>query len=82
MNNNRDDIRLKEFGEHFRQVRLSKKMSQKELAFEADIEVSQISRIERGIINPTVTTLLVLAEALEIPASTFLKYHSGKTKSR
>lgn len=82
MNNNRDKIRLKEFGEHFRLIRKSKNLSQDALALEADIEKSQISRIERGVINPTVTTLLILAEAMEIPVSTFFKYHSIKGKSK
>ncbi len=35
-----------------------------ELAFEADVEYSQIAKIERGIINTTISTVQTLAEAL------------------
>jgi transcriptional regulator with XRE-family HTH domain len=80
MNNTRDEIRLKEFGEHFRRIRKSKHFSQKDLAFEADIEVSQISRIENGIINTTVTTILLLAEALDIPPAKLFDYKQSKGK--
>jgi len=37
-----------------------------ELAFEADIEYSQIAKIERGISNTTISTAYLLAKALEI----------------
>jgi transcriptional regulator with XRE-family HTH domain len=80
MNHNRDRLWLKEFGEHFRQVRKSKKLSQREVAFEADIEVSQVSRIENGVINTSVTTILLLAEAMAVPASQLFDYHPAKGK--
>jgi transcriptional regulator with XRE-family HTH domain len=32
----------------------------------ADIELSQVSRIETGLINPKLSTILILAKALEI----------------
>jgi transcriptional regulator with XRE-family HTH domain len=37
-----------------------------ELAFEADIEYSQIAKIERGVINTTISTAHALAIALNI----------------
>ena len=37
-----------------------------ELAFEADIEYSQIAKIERGVSNTTISTVQLLASALEI----------------
>lgn len=57
------------FGAYVRKLRLAKKMTMKDLAFEADIELSQVHRIEKGKINPTLTTILVLADALQISAS-------------
>jgi transcriptional regulator with XRE-family HTH domain len=74
MNHTRDEIQLKEFGEHLRRLRESKQLSQKDLAFEADIEVSQISRIENGVINTTLTTILLLAESLGVPPSQLFDY--------
>jgi transcriptional regulator with XRE-family HTH domain len=57
---------IKAIGSKIRNLRLAKDMSQEELANEAEIPLSQIGRIERGENNPTISTLLVLAEALEI----------------
>lgn len=37
-----------------------------QLSFMADVELSQIYRIEKGKINPTLTTLKTIADALEI----------------
>jgi transcriptional regulator with XRE-family HTH domain len=42
-------------------------LSQEGLAIEADVPISQIGRIERGEINPTLSTLYSLASALKIP---------------
>ena len=41
-------------------------MSQEELANEADVPLSQIGRIERGETNPTISTLYVIAQALQL----------------
>jgi len=42
------------------------------LAYEADIEYSQIAKIEKGLINTTVSTVLILAQALGVkPAELF-----------
>ena len=36
------------------------------LAKEADIEYSQLSKIERGVINTTISTVYVLSQALAV----------------
>ena len=47
-------------------------MTMMELAFEADVEYSQIAKIERGVINTTVSTVQILAQALGVkPADLF-----------
>lgn len=40
---------LKTFGKRLKQLREEKGISQAQLAFEAEIQISQISRIERGL---------------------------------
>lgn len=57
---------LKVFGDRLRELRISKKLSQEQLANLADIPLSQVGRIERGEINPTLSTLSALAKALKI----------------
>ncbi|MTI20907.1 XRE family transcriptional regulator [Fulvivirga sp. RKSG066] len=41
-------------------------MSQEELAYEADIPISQVGRIERGEINVTISTLYLIAKAMNM----------------
>ena len=53
-------------GERIRTLRILQRMSQEELANEADIPLSQIGRIERGETNPTISTLYVIAQALQL----------------
>ncbi|MCC2599783.1 helix-turn-helix domain-containing protein [Sphingobacterium sp. FBM7-1] len=54
------------FGEHLRQLRTARKLSQEELANYANVPISQIGRIERGEGNPTLSTLFSLSQALNI----------------
>jgi transcriptional regulator with XRE-family HTH domain len=75
VNNTRDEKRLKEFGLQIRKFRKAKKLTLEGLAFEADIELSQVHRIEKGKINPTLTTILLLADALEISPSKLFDYY-------
>ncbi|UOU98700.1 helix-turn-helix domain-containing protein [Chryseobacterium daecheongense] len=68
-----DFKRLQIIGRRFRDLRLQKNLTQKELAFMVDVEISQITRIERGIINTSILNLMKIADALEISISEFLK---------
>lgn len=58
---------IKAFGARLRQLRLARHLSQEELAWKCDLETSQISRIERGVINTSLSHIFVLAEALDVP---------------
>jgi transcriptional regulator with XRE-family HTH domain len=66
MNNVNKEELLVQLGYHVRTIRKSKKMTLEQLACDANIEISQIYRIEKGKINPTFTTLLALSVGLEI----------------
>ena len=66
MNKTRDTIYCKAFGEQLRKLRKKRGLTMMELAFEADIEYSQIAKIERGVSNTTISTVHVIAKALEI----------------
>lgn len=66
MTHNRNHKLLKQFGHHLKAMRLKKRLSQETLAFEADIPISQIGRIERGEVNTTLSTLNLLAKALKV----------------
>jgi transcriptional regulator with XRE-family HTH domain len=52
-------------GEAVRRLRLEAGMSQEQLAERAATDLTQVGGIERGVRNPSYTTLLRLAAALE-----------------
>ena len=71
-NKTRNEQYLKAFGEHLRKVRKQRGITMMQLAFEADIEYSQIAKIERGLSNATISTVQLLAIALGVkPAELF-----------
>ncbi len=57
---------LKAFGNHLKVVRKRLGFSQERLAYEAEIELRQIGRIERGEINTGILSVKIIAEILKI----------------
>lgn len=60
-----DDLKL--FGIHVKTLRLSKNLSQEELAERAGMHRTYIGMIERGERNPALLNLIRLSKALHIP---------------
>jgi transcriptional regulator with XRE-family HTH domain len=56
------------FGEVLREVRINSEISQEELAFRAGVDRTFIYRLEHGVRQPTITTILDLARALDVSA--------------
>jgi transcriptional regulator with XRE-family HTH domain len=54
------------FGKNLRKARKSKGFTQSQLANDIGIEISQISRIERGIINTSVGNVNAISRALRV----------------
>ena len=54
-------------------VRKSLKLSQEELAHRSSLDRTYISMLERNIKQPSITTIFLLAEALEMKPSEFVK---------
>ncbi|WP_461449793.1 helix-turn-helix domain-containing protein [Mucilaginibacter sp.] len=71
MINIKNDEVIKAFGRRLRDLRISKRLSQEQLANQADIPLSQVGRIERGETNPTLSTINALALALKIKIADF-----------
>ena len=66
------DPAVKRFGENVRAARLAKGWTQERLAQETGLATVQVSRIERGVREVRLTTLLRLSRALaEPPTSLF-----------
>ncbi len=62
----RHDTGIKLFGEKLREIRQSRELTQVQLAMASGLELSQISRIERGVINTSISQLFQIAEALGV----------------
>ena len=61
------------FGEVLRRYRTDMNISQEELAFRAGVDRTFVSRIERGIRQPTITTLVGLGLALGVSAAELVR---------
>lgn len=70
----RDKSFIKAFGVNLRNIRIEKGLSQEELAYAADIPINQIGRIERGEVNTTISTILVISKALKIHHKVLLDF--------
>ena len=61
------------FGQAVRRTREAQGLSQEDLGFEAEIDRTYVSGVERGIRNPTVRTILRLARALGVSPSSLMR---------
>lgn len=52
---------------------MSRGLSQQDLALESELDRTYISLLERGLRQPTITTLIVLAGALETDPAVLIK---------
>tara|TARA_R110002050_G_scaffold237585_1_gene373623 strand:+ start:49696 stop:49920 length:225 start_codon:yes stop_codon:yes gene_type:complete len=65
---------LLSFGKNLRRLRKSKGFTQEFLANEIGVEISQISRIERGIINTSISNAFRIAKVLDIKISELFEW--------
>lgn len=61
------------FAKVLKSVRIKRKMSQEELAFRSDLDRTYISMLERGIHQPTITSLFALSKALNMKPSDMIR---------
>ncbi|WP_200810900.1 helix-turn-helix domain-containing protein [Pseudogulbenkiania subflava] len=61
------------FGEVLRRYRSAQNISQEELAFKAGVDRTYVSRLERGIRQPTITTLIGIGQALGVSAADLVR---------
>lgn len=55
-----------EFGGNVRRLRLARGLTQEQLAFEAQLDLTYVGGIERGRRNPTLLVMVRLAAALGV----------------
>lgn len=59
-------------GSNVKTLRLSQGLSQEELAFQADLDRTYVSQIERGVGNPSVLVLVKIAMILGVEVQELL----------
>lgn len=74
----KDESFLIELGNRLRVIRKEKNISQESLANTINVEISQISRLERGILNASVSLIKDLSIALDISLSEFFNFDYKK----
>lgn len=71
------------FGKILRQLRTEKEISQQELADNCDIERAYISRLERGLFQPSITIVFKIADYFGMkPAELIEKVDALRRKKR
>jgi transcriptional regulator with XRE-family HTH domain len=73
MHTNNKDKQLLKLAADLKAARNKTSMSQEKLALESGLDRSYISRLERGIANPTYIALQSIAKALKTPLSEILR---------
>jgi DNA-binding XRE family transcriptional regulator len=65
---------IKQFGQAVKKLREEREYSQYYLADLCEIDRSSVQRIEAGQINPTLTTIISISVALEVPIEEIFSY--------
>ena len=63
----------KKFGKVLKESRLRKSLSQEDLALECGLDRTFISMLERGVRQPSLSSIFIIAEALGIKPSRLVK---------
>jgi transcriptional regulator with XRE-family HTH domain len=69
-------------GNKLRDIRKEKKMTQEDVADKAGIAVSQVGRIERGKLNPSISTIFVIALALDVEPKDLFDFAESFVKKK
>lgn len=75
-----DEEGLTLLAKQIKAVRKEKGYTQEALAYDSDLSLSQIARIETGVINPTVSTVFRIARTLDVPVSELFEFKLKKQK--
>ena len=62
---------------NIRRIRVDKGLSQEKLAIDSGVDRSYVSRLERGLENPTVAMLDRMAKALDVTVNELLTVPNG-----
>jgi transcriptional regulator with XRE-family HTH domain len=69
-------------GSRLRELRKDRGLSIQEVADRVGLSIGMISQIERGLSTPSLRSLRLLAEAMDVPVSWFFSSRQGHSESR
>lgn len=69
-----EDLAVAHVGERLHDLRLQKNLSIRSLATRSGLAINTLSMIENGKTSPSVSTLQILARALEVPIAAFFEH--------
>ena len=73
------DLLRQTLAANVRRVRRARKVSQEQLAFDAEIDRTYVSQIERSVINPSLLVLHKVAVALGVTVVDLLRTEGDQT---
>jgi transcriptional regulator with XRE-family HTH domain len=68
----RNEKAISTLAANIKKYRLERNLTIQELANILDVDYSQISRMERGVVNPNISIIFDIAEALQIEPTNLL----------
>ncbi len=68
------------FGNVLRQARKEKEISQEQLAFDAGLDRSYVSKLETGVYQPSISTLFAISAVLQVKPSMLVAQVEQKIK--
>ena len=74
-----ESIQIK-VGKRIKQIRIDKNISQQDLAARCNFEKTNMSRLEAGRANATLSTLEVVSKALEVEVVELFKFENNSGK--
>jgi len=77
---NTEDLTEARVGKHLRELRQQKNLSVRALAARSGLAINTLSMIENGKTSPSVSTLQILARALEVPIAAFFEQETVEKK--
>jgi len=70
----KDEKAIKAFGNKVRALRMATGKTIEDFANTVDLHVTQLSRIERGETNPTISTIFLLADKLGVKPTELIDF--------
>ncbi|WP_168796393.1 helix-turn-helix domain-containing protein [Flagellimonas onchidii] len=75
------DAFLKAFGESLKLLRLDRGLSYRKMSQRCEVDYSDISKIEKGMVNIQLSTVAELAKALDVPVKELFDFGGTENSS-